>query len=647
MIKPATVDAVFSALRIEEVLSDFLTLKKRGVNYLACCPFHDEKTPSFTISPAKEIYKCFGCGVSGNAVKFLMEYEKCSYPEALEYIARKYNIFIEYEEVSEEKKQERSERERVLEANKIATDFFSSTLLEKENNVPNYALQYALERGLNYSTIQTFQIGYNSEKPEKSLQEHIQKENHEEIPFIEGGLLVSATGRKYDKFYGRLIFPIQNHSGRVIGFGGRLLQNSDKRPKYLNSPDSVVYNKSNVLYGIFQAKESILKKDECFLVEGYMDVLALYQAGIKNVVATCGTSLTVEQSTIISRFTKKVTIIYDSDEAGKKATLKAIDILLEKQLNVLVVSFPEGEDPDSFAKSNGSEKTEEFIKEKRNDFFSWKMSRFEREKVLSDPYYKTEVIETMLSAISKIEDTVVVQAFLKKLSEELDANENTLNSLLLQKKMLSRGEKELPQKQPQTRLFQPQEQKDDAKILEDRRYWAERELVRLLLKYRTHILKFPTDDEIEEISVGAFFVNELEAGEISIQTEELGVIYEYVQKVEKGEQEFDESVFSRHQNPKVVEVYADISTSKYTFSSGWETLGYYTEKEEQSLKKCCKKLILSLHLIENKEKIEKIKEKMKECTPESEEVIQKMNEIIVLTNTRKELSKMLDRVIIY
>jgi DNA primase len=360
MIDHGTIERILDVAEISEVVSDFVTLRKRGVNQLGLCPFHNEKTPSFTVSPAKGIFKCFGCGKGGNSVNFIMEHENLSYPEALKWLAKKFNIEVEEKEESEEQKQQKDDRESMMIVSSFAQKFFTRYLWE-ENEGRTIGLSYFRERSFRDDILKKFEVGFAPDG-KTPFTEAAQKEGYK-INFLEKtGLTIKRDDWQRDRFAGRVMFPIHNLAGRVIAFGGRILKEDKKTAKYLNSPESDIYHKSRVLYGIFQAKREISKTDKCYLVEGYTDVLSMHQAGIENVVASSGTALTPDQIRMIKRFTPNITIIYDGDEAGIKASLRGIDLVLEEGMNVKILLLPQGEDPDSFEKKMGASVYLDYIK---------------------------------------------------------------------------------------------------------------------------------------------------------------------------------------------------------------------------------------------------------------------------------------------
>ena len=359
MITQNTIDEIFNTAKIEEVVGDFVYLKKRGANYTGLCPFHNEKTPSFVVSPAKGIFKCFGCGESGNAVSFIMKHEQLAYPEALKYLAQKYNIEIEETEQTDEQKQQQSKRESLYLVSQFANQWFQEQLHNTDEGKA-IGLSYFKERGFTDETIETFQLGYSPSGKDKLTKAALEKGYQLEY-LTETGLTIQKGDYTFDRFHDRVMFPIHNLSGRVVGFGGRVLKKNEKTAKYLNSPESDIYHKSKIVYGIYFAKKSITQKDNCYLVEGYTDVISLYQKGIQNVVSSSGTSLTEDQIRLIKRYTQNITILYDGDPAGIKASFRGIDMILAEDMNVKVLLFPEGDDPDSFAQKHSTEELEEFL----------------------------------------------------------------------------------------------------------------------------------------------------------------------------------------------------------------------------------------------------------------------------------------------
>lgn len=423
MIDQATIQKIFDAADIYEVISDFVSLKKRGVNYVGCCPFHNEKTGSFTVSPAKGIYKCFGCGKGGNAVNFIMEHEQLSYAEALRWLAARYNIIIEEKELTEQEKHEKSERESMLIVTNYAEEFFVNQLWHTDEG-KSVGLGYFRRRGLDDATIAKFGLGYCPEAWDGFTKNAVEKGYKKEF-LIKTGLTIESDRGLFDRFRARVMFPIRDLAGKIIAFGGRIMTNDKKSAKYLNSPESEIYHKSRTLYGIFFAKKSIVQHNRCFLVEGYLDVISFHQKGIENTVASSGTSLTIEQIRLIRRLTPNVTIIYDGDAAGIKASLRGIDLVLEEGLNVRVVSLPEGEDPDSYAQAHTAVQVLEYITAHEVDFISFK-TKLLLEHAGNDPIERAKLITDIVKSISLIPDNITRSVYVQETANQLKVEEKVL-----------------------------------------------------------------------------------------------------------------------------------------------------------------------------------------------------------------------------
>src|SRR6201995_1291318 len=433
MITKPTIDRIMEAIDIVEVVGEFVQLKKRGANYVGLSPFSNERTPSFTVSPAKGIFKDFSSGKGGSAVTFLMELEKFTYPEALKWLAKKYGIEVEETVESSENKEEENHRESLMIVSAYAAKFFHESMLETDEG-KSIGLSYFMERGFTNETIKKFELGYSPDQWEAFTGTAI-KEGYQEEFLVETGLSVKRdNGSLYDRYRGRVMFPIHSFTGRVIAFGGRTLKSDKNVPKYVNSPESEIYHKSNVLYGLFFAKKAIREKDNCYLVEGYADVLSVHQAGIENVVASSGTSLTVEQIRLIGRFTKNITILYDGDAAGIKASLRGLDMILEEGLNVKVVLFPDGHDPDSFVRNFGTNGFKKHIEDNKKDFILYKTDILLKE-VGNDPIKKADVIREIVESIAKIPDSIKASVFIKECSTILQIDERALISELNKMRM--------------------------------------------------------------------------------------------------------------------------------------------------------------------------------------------------------------------
>jgi len=451
-IPEETVDRIRQAADILEVINDFVSLKKRGSNYIACCPFHNEKTPSFNVNPTRQIYKCFGCGKAGDAVRFVMDIENIGYGEALRYLAKKYGIEIEEQEQTPEDLLKQNERESLLIVLNFAKAFFQEALLQSDEG-KGIGLSYFRERGFSNPTIDAFDLGYSFDQWDALLQEGVRRGYSREVLEKAGLILSKEGGKVFDRFRGRVMFPIHNVSGRVIAFGARILKADKNQPKYLNSPETAVYHKSQVLYGIYQAKQTIRQEDVCYLTEGYTDVISLHQAGIKNVVASSGTSLTTEQIRLISRFTQNVTILYDGDAAGIKAALRGLDMVLEEGLNLRLLLLPNGEDPDSYVHKVGADDFKAYIRTHSQDFIDFKASQWLAEAG-DNPLRRAEGISDVCTSITKIPDPLKRQTLSQRVAQVFHVSEQAviseINRLLRKQQDQSRKESER-QRDRQTR----------------------------------------------------------------------------------------------------------------------------------------------------------------------------------------------------
>ena len=485
MISRSTIDQVYETARLEEVIGEYITLKKSGANFKGLSPFTQERTPSFMVSPAKQIWKDFSSGKGGNVIAFLMEHEHFTYPEAIRYLAKKYNIEIEETELSPEEKQIKDTRESMFLVAQYAADFFEKNLWETQEG-KSIGLTYFKERGFEDETLKKFALGYSPESYD-ALSKKAENEGFK-LDFLEKtGLVIINEDRKVDRFRGRVIFPIRSMSGRVQGFGARILSQNSKTAKYLNSPESDIYNKSKALYGIFESKQSIAKKDLCFLVEGYTDVIQMHQSGITNVVSSSGTALSVDQIRMINRLTSNVVVLYDSDAAGLRASLRGIDLILEQGMNVRVCTFPKGEDPDSFAQSRSLQEINIFLEEHSKDFIQFKASLLSDEGK-NNPISKAETIREIVESIHKIPDAIKQEIYIQSCAEIMQISEDVLFRALAQ----------INQKNNQklTKKFIPSEpvalikKTADSEAKVDRIFELERQIISILLTYGNQELNF-------------------------------------------------------------------------------------------------------------------------------------------------------------
>ena len=507
MIDKATIDRIMQTADITEVIGDFVSLKKRGVNYLGLCPFHNEKTPSFTVSPSKGIYKCFGCSKGGNVVNFIMDHEHLTYPEALKYIAGKYHIEVDEREETPEEIKQKNERESLLILSAYAQKYFSRVLIDDLQGQA-VGLSYLKERGVRRDTIDKFQLGYSLDKRDAFTTE-AGKNGYKKEFLVKTGLTIEKGDYLYDRFWGRVMFPIHSLSGRVIGFGGRTLKTDPKAAKYLNSPESEIYHKSSSLYGLYFARQSMVRKDKCFLVEGYTDVLSFYQSGIENVVASSGTALTEDQIRLIRRFTRNVTIIYDGDPAGIKASLRGIDLVLEQGMHVRVVPLPEGEDPDSFARSHSSKELLEYISGNEQDFITFK-TRLLSENTGNDPVKRANLISEVVRSVAQIPDQIERSVYLQECSRQMGVSEEILFAETAKTRRRGREQSR------RNRDYRPRETSSSAPkqvtaVQKEEARAEEKEIIRLMLLYGDEILyesQAEPKDEPTPVKVSEFFLEE-------------------------------------------------------------------------------------------------------------------------------------------
>lgn len=523
MISKATIDQIFETARIEEVIEDFVALKKSGSNYKGLSPFTNEKSPSFMVSPAKQIFKDFSSGKGGTVVTFLMEHEQYSYPEALRYLAKKYNIEVEEDRPSEEAQAERDQRESLFLVNAYANKYFQNQLWEAEEG-RQVGLSYFRERGFSEETIKKFQLGY-SPQGFTTLTDAALAENYQLDYLAETGLTKVDGTRKVDRFRGRVMFPILSHTGRTLGFGGRILKADTKAPKYLNSPESPIYHKSKILYGVFQAKRAIAKADECYLVEGYTDVISLHQAGVENVVASSGTSLTREQIALIKRFTPHITLLFDGDAAGLRASLRGIDMILAEGMQVRVVLFPEGEDPDSYAKGHSWAELKSYLQEEATNFLRFK-ARLLLKDAAGSPLEKSKAAREMVKSIALIPDELERQAYVKETAQIMELDEQILYRELGQERSQQRRREEREERRQAQREERAQNMQvvpeaaphqGDADAALTPAYEQEKALCWLLLNYGGAEFVFPSlrdedagaEAECPPETVASFVLNEL------------------------------------------------------------------------------------------------------------------------------------------
>jgi len=649
LIPRDTIQNIIDTANIEEVVGDFVQLKKRGANLLGLCPFHNEKTPSFTVSPAKGIFKCFGCGKAGNSVNFIMEHEKYSYPEALRYLANKYGIAVEELEPTPEEKQLDTERDSLFSLNIFAQKFYTQTLLETEEGKA-IGLSYFVERGFRDDIIQKFQLGFSPTAWDGFTQAAL-KNGYAEKYLISSGLTINKDGKLYDRFRERVMFPIHNLTGKVIGFGGRILTSDKTKPKYVNSPESEVYNKSKSLYGIWLARNSIVARDNCLLVEGYTDVISLHQAGIENVVASSGTSLTSEQIRLISKYTRNITILYDGDPAGIKASFRGIDMILEQGMNVKIVLFPDGEDPDSYARKHRSADVEAFIATTASDFIAFK-TRLLLGETNNDPIKKAGLIHEIIQTISLIPDTIIRPLYIRECSEIMGIAEQTLMTelnKLLRKKNQKGSSAESVQEETAGEMITapPQEAVLDISDCSAQ----ELDLIRVLLYYsdRTLTFKQPAENPDEvittEVNVAEFVCNDLRANQIVFDNQVYQKIFDaYAEGVDHDILP-DDRYFLMHADPEVAGTSINIISPKYELSPGWEEIKIHVPTEDEKLEDTVTRAILSLMHRKLSAMIFINQKQMKELPHDSDDWADHLSRDIHLKQARNEISRRLGRIL--
>ncbi len=584
MIDQQTINQIFETADIVEVISDFVTLKRSGANYKGLSPFTNEKTPSFMVSPSKGIFKDFSSGKGGNVVGFLMEHEKLSYPEALRYLAQRYNIPVEEKELTAEEIQQKNERESLMTVTAYAASYFADQLYSEEGKA--IGLSYLRKRGFRDDAIRKFQLGY-SPPERRAFTQSAQKQGYKRNYLVKTGLSIEREEDLFDRFSGRIIFPIHSLSGNVIGFGGRTLRSDKNIAKYLNSPESEIYHKSRILYGLFQAKKSIVTQDRCYLVEGYTDVLAMHQAGIENVVASSGTALTHDQIRLIKRFTRDITILYDGDEAGIKASFRGIDMILEEGMNVKVVMLPDGEDPDSFARSNSSSEFLDFIKLNEKDFIAFKTGILLAES-RNDPIRKAKLITDIVRSIAVIPDGILRSVYLKESGLLLGVEERVLYTevnKIRQWKKEQRWKSEQSVRgsgTPQPAGVIPRQPAVPGFVEEVYSEVEEREIIYFLLKFGNQMLHL-SSEENAGISVAQYIIREIQNDELEFTNLIYKQVFEDVKALMDRGENVTERFFIYHDNAGVRELAVDIYTSRYELSKVWKRKEAYVELPGENL----------------------------------------------------------------
>lgn len=616
MISRSTIDRIFETARVEEVIGEFVQLKKSGSNFKGLSPFTDERTPSFMVSPVKQIWKDFSSGKGGNAISFLMEHEHYSYPEAIRYLAKKYNIEIEETVQNDEQKELANERESMFLVSNYAKDYFHETLLETE---PGKAigLTYFKERGFEEESIKKFELGYCLDEWDGFTQQALKKGY--DIKYLDKtGLTIVKESKQFDRFKGRVMFPIHSMSGRVLGFGGRTLSSDKKTAKYVNSPESDIYSKSKILYGLYQAKKEIAKQDNCFLVEGYTDVISFHQSGIENVVASSGTALTPDQIRLVNRLTKNITVLFDGDAAGIRASLRGIDLILEQGMNVKVVTFPEGEDPDSFAKSHSSSELKEYLQENAQDFINFKVSLLIRE-AKNDPVKKAGLIRDIVTSISKIPDGIQQEIYVQECARIMEISERVLFSELAQLSAKNKKQ-QFQDQQNRAKAFEVVKRQQTQLEEVDSLYILEREIIRILLLFGNQDSTFIDYIELEDEDGNVSQEKEVYTNQVSkelylnLQDDEIEfsndifreIYFEIIHHLNQKD-EIDIDQFVNHENPEISQMVTSIlmEDERYTLSD-WERKNIFVTQTDEVLSKLVTDAILNIRRILIDKKIQEL-----------------------------------------
>lgn len=637
MINRNTIDRIFETARVEEVIGDFVRLKRSGSSLKGLSPFSNEKTPSFMVSPAKQIWKDFSSGKGGNVVSFLMEHEQFTYPEALRYLAKRYNIEIEETEQSDEQKKERNERESLFLVNEFALKFYQKQLWETDEG-RNVGLSYFKQRGFSEETIKEFQLGYSSEAYEAFTSAAL-AENYQLKYLEKTGLTKVSENSRRDRFRGRVLFPILSHTGRVLGFGGRILKNNVKAPKYLNSPESEIYHKSKILYGIHQAKQSLGREDEAFLVEGYTDVISLHQAGIKNVVASSGTSLTEEQISLLKRYTQNITVLFDGDAAGIKASLRGIDMILKQGVQVRVVLFPEGEDPDSFAQANSQAAIQEFLQEEKVDFLKFKARLLLRD-AQNDPLKKAQASREMLKSIALIPQVLERDAYVRETARLMEIEENLLFRELAQinTKIEQEEHREERRQEDREKRMEVVPETPDTGV-ENPIYAQEEALCWLLLNYGDELIYPPDpkaepqpDEEPDLTTVAGYLITDLVSDNLELSHPLYAKIFEEYKKRYNADEDLPgQKEFLRQEDAELVKMASDLITEKYQLHN-WRSRNIYLPSKTAFVPAFARETLLRYKEKKIREIIAKEQKKLKNEEAPHRQIMEGIARLTILKN---------------
>ena len=661
MIDRETIDRIYSAANIVDIVGEYVTLKRRGVNYIACCPFHNEKTPSFVVSPAKGVFKCFGCGKGGNAVTFMMEHENLDYPDALKAIAKRYGIEVKEREMSPEEVRRNDNRESMFTLNSWAADWFADVLTKTDEGISVGMSYFRQKRGFTEATVKKFGLGFCPSGSDKMTRAALAAGYKEEFLLSTGLSLKSdSDGSLRDRFRERVMFPVHNISGRVVAFGGRTLRTDKKIAKYQNSPESEIYNKRNEIYGLYFAKKAIQQQDFAIMVEGYTDVISMHQSGVENVVSSSGTSLTVEQIRLLNRFTKNITVMYDGDAAGIHASIRGIDMILREGMNVRIVLLPPEHDPDSFAQSHSAEQTQEYIRSHEEDFLSFK-ARLLLNESQGDPIRKASLIGDMVQSIAQIPDPIQRSVYVKECSRIMDVDEALLINEVARKRISAAGaDREtddfIRRQHAREREESRQSSRPEADFTKGGEAGSgvetlERELIKYLLKYGHQSFDFKEGRTVVALNVAEVIFSELDADELEFSQPQYNAILQRYREEWRRlgiGVEVPAHHFTNHEDPEVCNRAVDILTSddNYIPSELWKRKDIHVESESEMLSAGVPKAV-TLYKSKIIERMSRqlISQLTREDIPD-EEKSEIMRRLAALNSAKKQLALKLDRLIL-
>ena len=656
MIDRDTIDRIYAAADIVEVINDYVTLKRKGVNYQACCPFHNEKTPSFVVSPSKGLYKCFGCGKGGNAVSFVMEHENITYPEALKIVAKKYGIEVKESEQSEEDVIRNNNRESMFMLNSWASDYFANTLHNTDEGISIGLSYFRQARGFSESTIKKFGLGFCPAGGDKMTQDALRAGYKEEF-LLSTGLTLKREedGRLYDRFRERVMFPVHNVSGRIVAFGGRTLRTDKKVAKYQNSPESEIYSKKNEIYGLFFAKKAIQQQNYAIMVEGYTDVISMHQSGVENVVASSGTSLTTEQIRLLARFTKNITVMYDGDSAGPHASLRGIDMILKEGLNVRVVLLPAEDDPDSFARSHSAEEVRNYVAQNSTDFITYK-AKLLLADAGNDPIKRSDVVKDMVQSIAEIPDAIQRSLYIKECAVLMNIGEDILLREVARMRMRSLGDREAEEfvNRESRRYWQRKE--DDKPTSEEGEHFGnltigssleiiERELIYYLVVHGTKNYEFREGRNMIPLNVADTIIEEMSMDDMRFSNDAYNKIYDLYRSARESGRVVTPDELASHSDIEVCDAATDLLfiDDQYAMSEIWTKKEVHTTTEEEVLGKGVPKAVLLFKTKAVLGMLAELQAKLHDESLSEEEQLDIMSKMVQLNRLKVKLARKTNR----